>query len=597
MINTYKTVCSLSIFLLASFVCAVGIASAEKRVALVIGNSNYSHTARLYNPSKDSKDIAAALRRLKFDVMEYHDVALFDMLAVMTKFSVKAQKADTAVLYFAGHGMEVGGENWLLPTDVKLLSDVDTPNEALSLSNVMKQMRGTKNLSLVILDACRNNPFTSKMKRTDKLNRNLDRGFTRVGNSSKQGFARVEPEGNILVAYAAREGTLAEDGKAGENSPYATALLEHIETPGLDVRFIFGRVRDSVMALSTGEQIPHIYGSLPGRNVLLKAGPKLPGISQKILADFKIMERVGTKRAFDLFVRKYSQKDIQFALTGEKGKLNSKKFNGKANHEFFEKILGVGSKKRVQQKLASLNYEVGTIDGVFGGQTRSALQKYQKDNNLEQTGFLDFASIKEFDIKLITEEQEFFTSGGKAQKFDADDLEALGENPQIVKVIKCLDLFSLIYGKFGKSFYFAVIGGHWATYQYTLAQRCGGYLVAIGSAAENRFVYDMFANDEMFFQYWYGKKSNYSNRWGPTIGLLQEESAKEPSGGWRWVNGEKITYSNWHSYQPNDWGKGEDYGRFYIGYEGKVKIKLGRADKWDDFKGMTFSFVMEVPEL
>ena len=235
-------------------------ASAEERIALVIGNSAYTHTSALRNPAKDARDVAAALRRLQFNVSEHHDLPLQEMRDAVIKFGRDARQADMAVLYYAGHGMEVGGENWLIPVDAKLLADVDAEDEAIELSYLMGKLRGTRKLGLVILDACRNNPFSAKMTRTNGINRAVTRGF-----------AGVEPEGNILVAYAAREGTLAQDGKPGENSPYATAILQHIETPNLDIQFIFRRVRDTVKTASKGIQIPHTYGSLPGQQIILNS--------------------------------------------------------------------------------------------------------------------------------------------------------------------------------------------------------------------------------------------------------------------------------------------------------------------------------------
>ena len=260
-----------TILVLLVTVCVANVAYAEKRVALVIGNAAYHNTTRLNNPTRDSKDVASALRRLDFDVTEYHDVDFIGMRKAMKKFGRTARNADMAVLYFAGHGMEVGGENWLIPVDADLLSDDEMEDEAIGLSYVMGKLRGASKLGLVILDACRNDPFSSKMRRASGITRSVNRGF-----------ARVEPEGNILVAYAAREGTLAQDGNYGENSPYAAALLQHIETPNLDVQFLFRRVRDSVKIASRGVQVPHTYGSLPGQRIFLKTKKIVPDNSAEI---------------------------------------------------------------------------------------------------------------------------------------------------------------------------------------------------------------------------------------------------------------------------------------------------------------------------
>ena len=288
-----RTVYSIAALLFVSLVCAVGFANAEKRVALVIGNAAYLNTTRLNNPTKDSKDVAAALRRLDFDVTEYHDVDFIGMRKAMKKFGRAARKADMAILYFAGHGMEVGGENWLIPVDADLLSDDEMEDEAIGLSYVMGKLRGASKLGLVILDACRNDPFSNKMTRTSGITRSVNRGF-----------ARVEPEGNILVAYAAREGTLAQDGDYGENSPYASALLQHIETPNLDVQFLFRRVRDSVKIASRGVQVPHTYGSLPGQRIFLKTKKIAPDNTAEI-AFWNSIKNSEEKSVYDAYLATY----------------------------------------------------------------------------------------------------------------------------------------------------------------------------------------------------------------------------------------------------------------------------------------------------
>src|SRR6267154_5178775 len=168
-----------------------------------------------------------------------------------------------AVFYFAGHGVEIDGNNWLLPTDAELKSDVDARTEAIGLRSAMDAVATARTLGLVILDACRNNPFSS-LRRA---------GATR--SVQMLGLAPVEPADNVLVAYAARDGTVAADG-AGRNSPYAAALLKHIETPGLEVDFLFRNVRDDVMAATKNEQQPFVYGSLSSTEIYFKAAPVGP---------------------------------------------------------------------------------------------------------------------------------------------------------------------------------------------------------------------------------------------------------------------------------------------------------------------------------
>ncbi|MCP3385186.1 caspase family protein [Bradyrhizobium sp. CCGUVB4N] len=235
-----------------------GAARAGDRVALVIGNGAYQRVPALSNPPQDANDLASALQRLDFKVTRLINGTGADMRRAFVEFGHAAEGASVAVVFYAGHGMEVGGENWLIPTDAELRSDADVESEAISLRSVNLQVSKAHQLGLIILDACRNNPFAAKMKRSLAT-----RAVTR-------GLAPTEPTDNVLVAYAARDGTTASDGD-GRNSPFTTALLKHIETPGLEISFLFRRVRDDVMTATKREQQPFVYGSLSKEEIYLKA--------------------------------------------------------------------------------------------------------------------------------------------------------------------------------------------------------------------------------------------------------------------------------------------------------------------------------------
>ena len=231
-------------------------AQADKRVALVIGNADYKNVAALSNPINDATAIGAALARLGFTVRSHNDVGFDSMRRALNEFAREANGADIAVVYYAGHGMEFDGQNYLIPVDARLGTDLDVPYEAISLSLALNALDGARGTRLLILDACRDNPFASSM---------------RIGAKSRsigRGLARIEPSVGTIVAYAAKEGTTADDGD-GKHSPFAAALLEHIEEPGIDVQFLFRKVRDSVLEATNGNQEPFTYGSLPGRTVLL----------------------------------------------------------------------------------------------------------------------------------------------------------------------------------------------------------------------------------------------------------------------------------------------------------------------------------------
>lgn len=229
-----------------------------KRVALVIGNSAYTAVSKLENPTRDAKAMAESLKRLGFDVGNIQmDLGTDAMRRALREFSDKAADADWALVYYAGHGIEVGGLNYLVPVDARLKSDRDVQFEAIALEQVLASVEPATKLRVVILDACRDNPFVSQMKKS---------GGTR---SIGRGLARVEPEGATLVAFAAKGGQVALDGD-GSNSPFVSALLKRIETPGVEINKLFRLVRDDVLNATNKQQEPFTYGSLPSDDFYFK---------------------------------------------------------------------------------------------------------------------------------------------------------------------------------------------------------------------------------------------------------------------------------------------------------------------------------------
>src|SRR3954463_9639261 len=204
-------------------------ALAEKRVALVLGNSAYQNVAPLANPANDAAKIAATLKDAGFDVVDSrHDLPAAETRRALRDFADRARDADIAAVYYAGHGIEVDGANYLIPVDAKLERDTDVYDEALSLERVLVAIEPAKKLRLVILDACRDNPFARSMKRTI------------ASRAVGRGLAKVEPTSpNTLIAFASKAGSTASDGDS-KNSPFAAALVEHLPKPGLDLRRAFG---------------------------------------------------------------------------------------------------------------------------------------------------------------------------------------------------------------------------------------------------------------------------------------------------------------------------------------------------------------------
>ena len=227
-----------------------------------------------------------------------HDLNAAEMRATLREFADKARDSDVAVIYFSGHGIEVNGINYLVPTDAILERDTDVYDEALSLDRILLTVEPARKLRLVILDACREDPFSTSMKRTIG-----SRGVSR-------GLARIEPEiPNTLVAYAAKAKSTAADG-TGKHSPFTEALIKYIVKPGLDLRRAFGFVRDDVLAKTDNRQEPFLFGSLGGEDVSLVPSTS-PDQSANLQIDvskaFDLALQLGTKSGWEAFLSHYTE--------------------------------------------------------------------------------------------------------------------------------------------------------------------------------------------------------------------------------------------------------------------------------------------------
>lgn len=230
-------------------------AVAERRIALVIGISAYKNVPLLPNPVRDAAAVAEALRRTGFQTVTLlTDLPKEQLVDALRNFAQLADAADWAVVYYAGHGIEMGGSNYLIPVDARLSTDRDVGFEAVPMDQVLSAVDGAKKLRVVLLDACRDNPFANQMRRT----------LNTASRSIGRGLASIEPESGTLVVYAAKHGETALDG-SGANSPFATALIKNIQIPGLEVRRMFDFVRDDVMDMTMRKQQPFSYGSISGR--------------------------------------------------------------------------------------------------------------------------------------------------------------------------------------------------------------------------------------------------------------------------------------------------------------------------------------------
>jgi uncharacterized caspase-like protein len=292
----------LAAFVAIAWTCCLANqpALAGKRVALVIGNSGYQSVAALANPVNDAAAMADMFKKAAFDVVvSRRDLKSQDMRRALREFTDSARGADIAVVYFAGHGLEVDGSNYVVPVDAVLERDADVDDEAVSLNRILVAAEAASKLRLIILDACRDNPFAKRMKRT-LASRAVSRGLV--------GVEANRP--NTFIAFAAKEGSTAADGD-GEHSPFTTALLKHLTRPGLDIRKAFGYVRDDVMGATGNQQEPYTTNSLGGNDVALVTAPETPpppppapvlNSNADVRRDYELAERVGTMEAWGSFI-------------------------------------------------------------------------------------------------------------------------------------------------------------------------------------------------------------------------------------------------------------------------------------------------------
>jgi uncharacterized caspase-like protein len=282
-----------------SFCISVSPALAAKRVALVIGNSAYQNVPSLANSANDAAAVSDTLKAAGFDVVESRrNLKNAELRRVLNDFYDSARDADFAVIYYAGHGIEVDGSNYIVPVDAVLERDRDVYDETVSLDRLVQSIEPARQLRLIILDACRENPFAQNMKRSIAT-----RGITR-------GLARVDPmTPNTLIAFAAKAGSTADDGN-GKHSPFTTSILNHLTAPGLDLRKAFGIIRDEVMAATNNKQEPYVFGSLGGADVALVSPPVVPvaaalpaqDLAAEARIDYELTAQIGTKEAWDSFL-------------------------------------------------------------------------------------------------------------------------------------------------------------------------------------------------------------------------------------------------------------------------------------------------------
>ena len=381
-------------------ILAAPVLSAE-RVALVVGNSAYSETTALRNPVNDATAMAAALRRLGFEVIEGMDLDREGFFDKIDAFDEAVRTATMALFFYAGHGLQVGGRNYLGPVDMKLEKRQDLRRRAIELAAVLEVMRSETNL--VILDACRNNPLAGDLERSLRLDRNM---------LASRGLARVKSTGEMLIAYATAPGNVAADGD-GDHSPYTEALLAHIEKPGLSVNDLFTQVTNSVLARTDSKQTPWTNSSLSKVVSLVPSvSPEPPVVvippspSDRLSAEHLAAERVfwesvkDSTNAADLqaYLDQYPGGTYEVLARNRLQALEGAAAPA-APEETAKSVeaalrLGIPERRLIQLGLAAEGFDAGDADGLLGRKTRGAIGGWQSSRGEEATEHLDVESAK-----------------------------------------------------------------------------------------------------------------------------------------------------------------------------------------------------------
>ena len=383
-----------------------------KRVALVIGNGAYTRLDdQLPNPANDARAVASSLQALGIDVIEAIDLDFIGMRKALRKFDRALQGAEAGIFYYAGHGMEYQGQNLLFPTDAILETEGDIGLGLIDMDQVLQVMETAVPTRLVFLDACRNNPLARRFRGTLGTGRS-----TTVG----RGLARMDAAVGTFIAYATAPGEIAADG-IGKNSPFTTALVQHLSEPGLEISQLMHKVRNSVIDATREQQIPWESSSLRGPFILntnIEANPPEPKITTSPLIDdqraeilfWESIKDSDRHNAFQAYLNRFGNDGIFAPLA--KDRLNllenppSKRIDADLNVDWRE----------IQEALAALGYNVGEADGLYGPRTRSALRAWQRGNGLTSDGYLTANQIERLTNEARPKLAALKTKIGQQQK-------------------------------------------------------------------------------------------------------------------------------------------------------------------------------------
>jgi uncharacterized caspase-like protein len=388
-------------------------ALADKRVAFVVGNGAYKNVPQLPNPPMDAKTMAQTLRKVGFDVVEGTNLSRDKMTEKLLDFGHKAEGADVALFYYAGHGIAVNGTNYLLPIDADLKSEADVKlGSAINVDTTLEQTMQDAKVKLVFLDACRDNPFAAKI---------LAAKTTR-GVSVNTGLAAMTSREGTLIAFATGPGQTALDGDKGTNSPFTRALVANITQPGVEIQQAMTKVRAQVNDETSKGQLPwghtNLIGSVYLNQAALPADSKAeskvdtvaantPSTGQASDVELEFWRSVkDTKKAEELnaYLTNYPNGAFKAIALARIAKLESGALDATRNltvdttsvgddaDQISEDKIGLdrGQRRDVQRRLNKLGFDVH-VNGKFDDETRGVIKRWQAVRGYPNTGFLNKA--------------------------------------------------------------------------------------------------------------------------------------------------------------------------------------------------------------
>jgi hypothetical protein len=411
----------IAVLSIAGLLVSANAAKADKRVAFVVGNGAYRNVAALPNPAIDAKSMAKVLRNVGFDVVEGANLTRDKMTEKLLEFGNKAEGADVALFFYAGHGIAINGTNYLLPVDADLKSEMDVKlGSAINIDVTLEQTMADAKVKLVFLDACRDNPFAAKIK-SNATTRSV---------SVQSGLAEMKSGEGTLIAFATGPGQTALDGEVGTNSPFTRALMANIASPGVEIQQAMTKVRAQVNEETNKSQLPWGHTNLIG-SVYLNPAPVAAGsaveapntpavaagpVSEVELEFWRSIKDSNKPEELNAYLTNYPSGTFKSLALARIASLQDgpstvtrnlttgidpATFTEEANQATEDRIgLDKGQRRDVQRRLTGLGFDT-RVNGRFDETTRAVITRWQAARGYPRTGFLNTLQHKALQSEII----------------------------------------------------------------------------------------------------------------------------------------------------------------------------------------------------